>query len=42
MEGEILLALHVLITMEAGLIAGYVFNALCPPRRRRRRRKGTR
>jgi len=33
--------LHMLVVIEAGLIAGYAFSALCPPRRRRRRRQAT-
>jgi hypothetical protein len=36
---DLLSLIQMLVIVEAGLMAGYAFDALCPPRRRRRRRR---
>jgi len=36
---DLLILVQILATVEAGLIAGYGFRLMCPPRRRRDRRR---
>ena len=36
---DLLILIQILATIEVGLIAGYGFRFMCPPRRRRRRRR---
>ena len=38
---DLLILVQILATIEVGLIAGYGFRLMCPPRRRRRRRQAT-